>query len=190
MSAAPASSLAVFAFGKLPAHGDFVARGLGAAEREAWDGWASAGLEAARRDLGDGFEACHDAAPPWRFALAPGPLGDRWQAGALTPSIDRSGRRFIVVAGARADAGTLPADGAGGRVAEAMEAEIYRVFETGGDIDALVAGAQAAVAGIVPDGPGAAAGRFWTVEPPREMGAEPPSADLLSRALATGGPHG
>ena len=174
----------MFAFGKLPAHGDFVARGLSASERDAWDGWASAGIEQARRELGEDFEACHDAAPPWRFAIGPGPFGPAWQAGAFTPSIDRSGRRFIVLAGAKASAGRLAPEAAGGRVAEAMEAELYRVFETGGDIDALVAGAQAAVEGLAADPPGDGGGRFWTVEPYREISADPPPADLICRALA------
>ena len=177
------SGLCAFAFGKLPAHGDFVARGLSPAERDAWDAWASDSLETARRDLGEAFEAAHDTAPPWRFAMGPGPLGDTWQAGALTPSIDRSGRRFIIVAGAKAQAGCLAAQGAGGQVAEAMEAQIYRTFETGGDIDALVAGAQTALADLAADPPCESAGRFWTVDPPDEITAQHPPANLMTRAL-------
>jgi len=177
------SGLSVFAFGKLPTHGDFVARGLAAAEREAWDAWATESLEMARRELAEDFEARHDAAPPWRFAFGPSRLADAWVAGALTPSIDRSGRRFIIVAGARA-AGTLSPDGAGGRIAEVLEAVIYRTFETGGDIDALVAGAGDALTGLEPEAASPAGGRFWTLDPPRAVEAGEPPAGLLSLALA------
>jgi type VI secretion system protein ImpM len=185
LSGRPPAGLAVFAFGKLPAHGDFVARGLSAAERAAWDGWASAGVAAAREAMGEAFYERHDAAPPWRFALPPGPFGAGWQAGAFTPSVDRSGRRFLVVAGARTGAGALNPDGAGGRVAEALEAELYRAFETGGGIDALVAAAQAAVADIAPDEAGDGPGRFWTIDPPREIGADSPPGELMRLAWAT-----
>lgn len=177
------SGLSVFAFGKLPAHGDFVARGLTAGQRQAWDGWATEGLQAARRELGEQFEARHDAAPPWRFAFGPGPFADAWLAGALTPSIDRSGRRFIIVAGAQG-AGPLNPDGAGGRVAAAVEAAIYRTFETGGDIDGLVASAGDVLRQLTPDEAPAPTGRFWTLEPPRSMEADQPPARLLSLALA------
>ncbi len=127
--------------------------------------------------------ARHDAAPPWRFAFGPGRLAGAWVAGALTPSIDRSGRRFIIVAGARS-AGALSPDGAGGQVAEALEAVIYRTFETGGDIDALVAGAVDAVTGLEPDQASAAAGRFWTLDPPQAVEADDLPPGLLSLALA------
>ena len=44
-----------FLFGKLPAHGDFVARGLTPDAQAAWDDWASAGLERAMSELGEAF---------------------------------------------------------------------------------------------------------------------------------------
>lgn len=176
------SGLAVFAFGKLPAHGDFVARGLAAGERDAWDAWASESLERARRDLGEDFETQHDQAPPWRFAFGPGRFARAWVAGALTPSIDRSGRRFVIVAGARADAALLP-DGAGAEVAERLETEIYRVFETGGDIDSLVASAEGALADVESDAPSTGAGRFWRLDPPQAIEADEPPVNLLSLGL-------
>ena len=175
--------LSVFAFGKLPEHGDFVARGVSAGERDAWDAWASASLEQARRDLGDVFETRFEAAPPWRFAFGPGRFADAWVAGALTPSVDRSGRHFVIVVGARSG-GTLPPDGVGGRVAEIMEAEIYRVFETGGDIDSLVGRAECALLGVEPDAPSLAAGRFWRLDPAQALEVSEPPANLLSLGLA------
>jgi len=54
--------------GKLPGHGDFVARGVGSGERQQIDEWLAASMAAAREELGDKFEAAFDIAPPWRFA--------------------------------------------------------------------------------------------------------------------------
>lgn len=76
--------------GKLPGHGDFVARGVGSGERQQIDEWLAASMAAAREELGGKFEAAFDIAPPWRFAWR----DTRWTAGALVPSIDSAGRRF------------------------------------------------------------------------------------------------
>lgn len=76
-------------FGKLPAHGDFVTRGIGRAEWDTLDTWLSLSLADAREALGAGFEAAYDAAPPWLFA-------DDRTGGALAPSVDAVGRRFPV----------------------------------------------------------------------------------------------
>lgn len=81
-----------FVFGKLPAHGDFVARGLSAGERDSWDAFLSASLAQAREALGERFETHYDSAPAWRFAL-----GDA--TGAIAPSVDRAGRRFPLMLG-------------------------------------------------------------------------------------------
>ncbi|MCE6959793.1 type VI secretion system-associated protein TagF [Cereibacter sphaeroides] len=70
-------------FGKLPAAGDFVARGLPAPFCRAWDAWVTRHL--AQR-LGNG-------APQGglRFRLS---SGGRMAAGVILPSKDRVGRRF------------------------------------------------------------------------------------------------
>jgi type VI secretion system protein ImpM len=169
----------VFAFGKLPAHGDFVSRGLAADEREAWDAWSSAGLEAARADLGDTFEARHDTAPPVRFAFGPGAFGGGWNTGALTASIDAAGRRFIVVLGLRTDA----APSARERIAEAAENEIYHAFEAGADIDVMLAKAQDVFQTLESEGDPDAHGRFWRPISPFDISAGQPPADLITRAL-------
>ena len=88
-----------FLFGKLPAHGDFVWRGLTPEAHELWDAWASSEIEAATTGLGDRFETAHDQAMPCRFVAGPGDLAPGWRAGALAPSIDSAGRRFLVVVG-------------------------------------------------------------------------------------------
>jgi type VI secretion system ImpM family protein len=98
-------------FGKLPAHGDFVARGLDAAERARLDEWLSASLATARERLGDGFDAAYDSAPPWRFT-------DNGVAGALAPSQDAAARRFPVL---------LLVDGAP-ELAAACEALLYHAI--------------------------------------------------------------
>ena len=173
------SAARVFAFGKLPKHGDFVSRGLTADERGAWDVWSSAGLEAARAALGDTFESRHDAAPPVRFAFGPGPFGPGWSTGALTASIDAAGRRFIVVLGVRTDA----ASSARERIAQAAEDEIYRAFEAGANIDAMVAKAQDVFQTLESEGDPDAHGRFWRPVSPFDISAGQPPADLITRAL-------
>ncbi len=88
----------VFLFGKLPRHGDFVCRGMAAAERDAIDEWLTAEMAGAGTELGAGFREAFDAAPPWRFAWAE---QGGWSAGALAPSSDSAGRRFPILVGCR-----------------------------------------------------------------------------------------
>ena len=178
------SRLAAFCFGKLPTHGDFVARGLPAAERDAWDLWASEGLQAARESLGDAFGDRHDGARPCRFAFGPGPFGDGWRAGALSPSIDSAGRRFIIVVGARS-AAPLPAPGPGEAVAAAAEDEIYRAFEAASTIDLMAASAQDAFDSLPFDDSFSGAARFWSSDATIVITAPQPPPDLLVRVLST-----
>ena len=76
--------------GKLPSHGDFIARGATAAEREAIDTWLSGSMAIARQELGHRFDQAFDRAPPWQFAFREGDS----TAGALAASVDSAGRRF------------------------------------------------------------------------------------------------
>lgn len=70
-------------FGKLPASGDFVARGLSPAFRRAWDGWVTRHLAPLRdADWPEGG---------LRFRLV---SGRRVAAGVVVPSRDAAGRRF------------------------------------------------------------------------------------------------
>jgi type VI secretion system ImpM family protein len=147
-------------FGKLPSHGDFISRGLDLTACDAWDRWASEGLEAARATLGERFEDAHDRAPPWRFIDAPGRFGTDWRAGALAPSIDAAGRRFMIMLAAE---GLSPAQAGGGgeAIAEEMEALIYQAFEDGWDADSTIEAAQTPVSRLGAEGP-AARPRWWT----------------------------
>jgi type VI secretion system protein ImpM len=81
-------------FGKLPRHGDFVRRNLPASFVEPWDAFCAGGIASAREALGEGFGAAWDAAPAWRFLLAPGACGREPVAGVWLASEDLVGRRF------------------------------------------------------------------------------------------------
>lgn len=81
-------------FGKLPARGDFVARGLAPAFTAVWHAWLERGLMAARADLGPSFLAAYLHAPAWRFAVAARLAGDLPVTGIMVPSVDAVGRWF------------------------------------------------------------------------------------------------
>ena len=185
-----------FLFGKIPAHGDFVARGLTEAVASAWDDWASAELSAAREALGERFDAAYDAVPPWGFAAGPGAAEPGaadagWRAGAIAASIDGAGRRFLVVAGYEGLAATT-AGMLGSAIAADCETAIRKILS-----GALVADeAMDLLSRIAPDEsrmalaaaldatPGAE-GVWWSMAGltgPR-LGANPP-AGLVSEALA------
>lgn len=83
-------------YGKVPAHGDFVRRGLPSSFVGPWDAWLQQGMAAAREALGPRWPAAWDEAPPWRFALPAGACGPDAVAGVMLPSEDMVGRRFPV----------------------------------------------------------------------------------------------
>lgn len=172
-----------FAFGKLPTHGDFVARGLSGPERDAWDAWTSAGLEEARAILGADFEGRHDAAPPVRFSFGAGRFGDGWQVGALAPSVDSAGRRFIILLGVRAR--HVPAPATVNQLAAAAESEIYRALQAAADIEAMMASARNIFQSPGSESDSDAEGRFWAPDSPLDITASQPPADLLIRVLTT-----
>lgn len=122
-------------YGKLPAHGDFVRRGLPLSFCEPWDGWLQAGIAAARESLGGAWEATWDAAPAWRFALPAGACGPDPVAGVVAPSADTVGRRFALTVAA-----TLPGAVEGLWPAAwfaAMEGALRAAQAEGLDADAL-----------------------------------------------------
>lgn len=122
-------------FGKLPAHGDFIARGLMPAERDALDDWLAASLARAQQRLGDRFGDAFDAAPAWRFAER---RDDGWLAGALAPSIDSAGRRYPILAVRQARSADYVA-----ATAKHCEGAIYDALGGGWDADTLAAGIEA-----------------------------------------------
>ena len=81
-------------FGKLPAHGDFIGRGLSPDLREQLDLWLSADLARARARFAD-FDERYRLAPPWAFVDRD--PGGAWSGGALCLSVDAVGRRFPIL---------------------------------------------------------------------------------------------
>jgi type VI secretion system protein ImpM len=81
-------------YGKLPARGDFVRRGLPRAFVDAWDAWLSEVIGATRASAGGAWLPAFREAPVWRFALPAGLCGADAAAGLMLPSVDRVGRYF------------------------------------------------------------------------------------------------
>jgi type VI secretion system protein ImpM len=128
MSAGP-KSVATGWYGKVPARGDFVSRGIEPALLAVWDAWLQSGLKHAAQALGPAdFELRLRGFPPWRWLAWPdGPTGDPC-AGVLVASQDRVGRAFPLLlqqhlAGERlARLGWLEIDAALARLSQAATA--------------------------------------------------------------------
>jgi type VI secretion system ImpM family protein len=183
---------AAFLFGKLPAHGDFVSRGLSAGQAQTWDAWATEALERLRSASPD-FEAAHDTAPPWRFVAGPSALGPQWRAGALAPSVDAAGRRFVAVIGVEC----APAEAAACGLAFAEQAEhgLYRALGERLAADDVIAlldevrhamSQQLQIAEVMAAAP-AGTGAWWAADSALEprSGAEP-ATDLLAAGYGIG----
>ncbi len=97
--------------GKLPARGDFLARGIPPHFAGTWDGWLECLVTASRARLGDDWRTAWYEAPVWHFALGPGLLAPGRGFGVLIPSVDRVGRAFpfSILGPARAGGMPLPA---------------------------------------------------------------------------------
>ncbi len=122
--------LTTWLFGKLPTHGDFIARGLSPARREELDLWLSNEMVGAREVFGARFEDAYDAATPWMLSARDD--AGHWQGAAICPSVDAAGRRFPIIAGGSAgDARTAV------EMAVCAEQAIYRAFEEGLSADGL-----------------------------------------------------
>lgn len=180
-------------YGKVPAHGDFVRRGLPSSFVTPWDDWLQAGIARARAGLGAHWADAWDAAPAWRFALPAGACGPDAVAGVMLPSMDTVGRRFPITLAA-----TLP-PGAPVPQADwfdALEGAALAGRDGAADADALAAAipdpvrpgpvpvafplpsagaAAAAPIATEPDGPGPA-----MPEPPLAPPMAAEDADVLS----------
>jgi type VI secretion system ImpM family protein len=134
-------------FGKLPALGDFVSRGLDMATRERLDVWLSGEMEGARLRWAEAFEARYDAAPAWTFVDCD--EDGRWTGGAMCASVDRAGRRFPLLAAAPAADAARAASTAG-----AMIEVMSQGFVEAWDADRLLAAELAdTTVSWAPDGP-------------------------------------
>src|SRR6188768_3932688 len=81
-------------FGKLPSHGDFIARRVDDLFRQRWDEWLQRSIDESQRALGGAWLDCYLTGPLWRFFLCEGVAGAACFAGVLMPSVDRVGRYF------------------------------------------------------------------------------------------------
>ena len=116
-------------FGKIPAHGDFISRGLDHATHTLLDDWLSVEVARARERFAD-FDTRYVQAPPWYFVDVDG--AGAWSGGALCLSVDKVGRRFpILVAGPASSADTAR------EVALAALELVFTTFGEGWDADQL-----------------------------------------------------
>ena len=81
-------------YGKLPSHGDFVARDLPPSFINIWDEWLQRGMLCSQEELGDKWLEVYLTSPIWRFSLSPGVIDSNNWAGIMIPSVDRVGRYF------------------------------------------------------------------------------------------------
>ena len=82
--------------GKLPAHGDFIARGVAYKARDRFDRWLSEWMELGREAHGAQFQSVYETAAPW--LLESGSC-----TAILMPSMDAVGRLYPILALCHAD---------------------------------------------------------------------------------------
>src|SRR5262245_49314569 len=101
-------------YGKLPSHGDFLARRVPDAFVGTWDPWLQECMAATRATLGDRWLDVYLTSPIWRFTCAAGACGPEGVAGIVVPSVDKVGRYFplTIVAGLPRDVPPAAAAGA------------------------------------------------------------------------------
>lgn len=88
-------------FGKVPSQGDFVSSGFGKDLTDRLDEWLRLNVRASQEEMGRGWLDAFLVAPVWKFAIAPGVLSPEAMIGVMMPSVDRVGRYFPLVVGAR-----------------------------------------------------------------------------------------
>ncbi|GLS26054.1 type VI secretion system-associated protein TagF [Marinibactrum halimedae] len=81
-------------FGKLPAHGDFVDRGLAPGFLTIWDEWLQRCIASSRHQLDSQWLDFYLYCPIWRFSISSGVVDSQSRIGILLPSVDSIGRYF------------------------------------------------------------------------------------------------
>lgn len=84
-------------FGKVPAHGDFIGKGLPKSFREPWDNWLQKVISKTKAELGSNWEQFYLTCPAYRFVLSPGTCGRQTWIGVFIPSVDKVGRYYPMV---------------------------------------------------------------------------------------------
>mgnify|MGYP000168044096 CR=1 FL=1 len=90
-------------FGKRPLERDFVFDGLAAGMTDLWAGLMSDWLVSVQHGLPQTWQRLYFEAPAWRFAIAPGLIGNMAWCGLLTASADAVGRSFPLAVFAAAE---------------------------------------------------------------------------------------
>jgi type VI secretion system protein ImpM len=81
-------------YGKIPARGDFVSKGLTHSFLATWDQWLQSALITSKEQLGDQWLDFYLTGPIWHFVLSAGICDRNVWAGILMPSVDAVGRYF------------------------------------------------------------------------------------------------
>lgn len=96
-----------FVYGKHPAFGDFLTAGLSDVAQNRIEDWLNTGLSTLKTAWGAAWEQGFDASPTIAFWLGARLTGGAAVRGAMMPSRDKVGRRFVLLAGSEG-AGALP----------------------------------------------------------------------------------
>jgi type VI secretion system ImpM family protein len=141
-------------FGKIPAHGDFISRGIDHVTHKQLDDWLSGELARGRTRFAD-FDTRYVKAPPWHFVDMD--QSGAWSGGALCLSVDKVGRRFPILVAAPASSAAT----ARGVALAALEL-VFTTFGENWDADrlALALGSIAAEPGSGP----VPAQSLWAIE--------------------------
>ena len=81
-------------FGKIPARGDYLARGLPPSFLDPWEDWLHTVWHTGQQRFGDVWSPLIADGPAWRFVLDEDVCGPDAVAGLLVPSHDKLGRVF------------------------------------------------------------------------------------------------
>ena len=176
-------------WGKLPARGDFIGRGLPPRWRAEWDAWLQQGLASAALAM-DG-EALRDRLrgfAPWRYVALPAPR-EIW-CGVLVASHDRVGRAFPLTLAER-----LPAPMPVRESAQRLMSLMAHAMEGPEALEAAIAAMaprEAAASTLVAPWPEAPCSLWWPVaahEDAAPLAAAWPPAPSLLLELIDGQPR-
>lgn len=84
-------------FGKVPAHGDFIERGLPSHFVTPMDEWLQGAVACSQGALGNDWLQTYLTSPIWRFGFSDGAMDSHQWLGILCPSVDSVGRYFPLV---------------------------------------------------------------------------------------------